>query len=287
MSLMHDAIKAFDEPQAPSPRQVVAAPRSGGSVFWSSVGGFTVVMLLGLGGYLLWQYLNPAPTLPTESATPMARVESSQPEPLASAPNLPSSLPETEVETERVAALAPPVNPTNTAPTSTPPPATGPETAPAAKAPTKPARSTSTARAARRPKAVAERVEHAPPTPPEPSPQQNFQAFVQAMQAKDVERANTHLNALAGQLPPSSLSLLRARAWYALETGQTAAAQDYYKSLLERLPGDEEASVNLAALELQAQRIEPARKLLREALVQHPDSEEIKAALARFRSPQE
>ena len=285
MSLMHDAIKAFDEPQAPSPRQVVAAPRSGGSVFWSSVGGFTVVMLLGLGGYLLWQYLNPAPTLPIESAAPMARAETSQPEPLASAPSLPSSLPEVEVETERVAALAPPVNPTNTAPTSAPPPATGPETPPAAKAPTKPARSTM--RAARRPKAVTERVEPAPPTPPEPSPQQNFQAFVQAMQAKDVERASARLNALASQLPPSSLSLLRARAWYALETGQTAAAQDYYKSLLERLPGDEEASVNLAALELQAQRIEPARKLLREALVQHPDSEQIKAALARFRSPQE
>ena len=257
MSLMHDAIKAFDEPQAPSPRQEVAAPRSGGSVFWSSVGGFTVVMLLGLGGYLLWQYLNPAPTLPIESAAPMARAETSQPEPLASAPSLPSSLPEVEVETERVAALAPPVNPTNTAPTSAPPPATGPETAAAAKAPTKPARST--ARSTRRPKAVAERVEPAPPTPPEPSPQQNFQAFVQAMQAKDVERASARLNAMnlprATPAPPWEVTFSFARAIQqpALQIwgGNDANRPDAQRALLHRAACNRAARRGLYSADLE------------------------------------
>ncbi len=113
--------------------------------------------------------------------------------------------------------------------------------------------------------------------------EKRFALFLQAMKTSDLPGAQTQLQHLRRQMTGNSMTLLRAEAWFALASGDTAGARARYTSLLERLPGDEEASINLASLELREQHVEPARRLLHEALTQNPDSEAVKAALARFR----
>lgn len=114
--------------------------------------------------------------------------------------------------------------------------------------------------------------------------EQRFNAFLQAMRAGDMTGAGEHLAALRRDLPPGSVSLLRAEGWYALASGNADAAARIYQDLLDRLPGDEEASINLASIEARRQRGETARKILADAVRVHPESESLKSALARFQA---
>ncbi len=114
--------------------------------------------------------------------------------------------------------------------------------------------------------------------------EQRFNAFLQAMRTGDMSGAGQHLAALRRDLPPGSVSLLRAEGWYALAGGDADAAASIYQDLLDRLPGDEEASINLASIEARRQRGESARKILADAVRVHPESESLKSALARFQA---
>ena len=158
-----------------------------------------------------------------------------------------------------------------------------------------------------RPPALRPRA--APPAPPAPSParsqvqalavvpvsrpvappvaipvEQRFGLFLQAMRSHDLPTAEQHLAALRRDLPRSSVSLLRAEGWYALAQGDTDGAARHYQDILERLPGDEEASINLAGVESRRQRTEVARQILADGVRAHPESESLKSALAGFRA---
>ncbi|GAA6121395.1 tetratricopeptide repeat protein [Acidovorax sp. FG27] len=126
-------------------------------------------------------------------------------------------------------------------------------------------------------------VRTAPPAAAMPV-EQRFNLFLQGMRANDLVAAEQHLAALRRELPAGSLSLLRAEGWFALARGDADAAAATYQNILNRLPGDEEASINLASIEARRQRTEAARQVLAEAVRLHPESESLKAALARFRS---
>ncbi|WP_160319374.1 tetratricopeptide repeat protein, partial [Paracidovorax avenae] len=125
----------------------------------------------------------------------------------------------------------------------------------------------------------------APASAPAAMPvEQRFNAFLQAMRAGDLPGAGQHLAALRRELSPGSVSLLRAEGWYALAGGDAVAAARIYQDILDRLPGDEEASINLASIEARRDRAESARRILADAVRLHPESESLKAALARFQA---
>ncbi len=124
-----------------------------------------------------------------------------------------------------------------------------------------------------------------PITPGRASPataHQQFDAFMQAMRSNDLTVADSRLAALRQELGPNSLTLLRAESWLALAHKDLVAARRGYTALLERLPGDEEASINLASVELQENHVAAAREVLSDALRTHPDSEALSGAIARF-----
>lgn len=116
------------------------------------------------------------------------------------------------------------------------------------------------------------------------SAEQHFNQFLLAMRNGDLPGAERHLVALRAGLPQGSVSLLRAEGWHAMARDDRDGAARHYQAILDRLPGDEEASVNLASIELRRQRTEPARQILADALRMHPESEALKSALAGFRS---
>jgi hypothetical protein len=109
-------------------------------------------------------------------------------------------------------------------------------------APARPAAARTPARAARAPVAPAPQA-----APEEDMPaEKRFALFLQAMKTSDLPAAQTQLQRLRQQMTGNSMTLLRAEAWFALASGDVAGARARYTGLLERLPGDEEASINLA-----------------------------------------
>lgn len=109
-----------------------------------------------------------------------------------------------------------------------------------------------------------------------------FARYVTAMKegrGADAERA---LGTLRERLPAGSIGLLRAQAWYDLRAGRDAAAADGYRAIIERMPGDEEAAINLASIQARQQKTEEARATLDAAVRLQPDSAALRAALAQF-----
>ena len=94
--------------------------------------------------------------------------------------------------------------------------------------------------------------------------------------------AERELAALKARLPEGSLGLLRAQAWFDLRAGHDAAAGDGYRAILERMPGDEEAAINLASIQSRQQKPEEARATLDAAVRLQPGSAALRAALAQF-----
>lgn len=74
-------------------------------------------------------------------------------------------------------------------------------------------------------------------------------ALDSALAANDVEAIPLLLATLSRQLPGNSLTLLRARAWAAHSQGDGDTAETHYRTILRRVPNDEQAGVNLALLE--------------------------------------
>ncbi|MDP5238570.1 hypothetical protein Q9Q94_03465 [Uliginosibacterium sp. 31-16] len=104
------------------------------------------------------------------------------------------------------------------------------------------------------------------------APELLFADFSGALEKNDLERGKALLDQLAATLPSNSLSLLRAQAWYAVRGGDLTGANRLYRNLLERLPGDENASLNLASLEARAGRPGEAFILINDLLQRDPES---------------
>jgi len=109
-----------------------------------------------------------------------------------------------------------------------------------------------------------------------------FARFVAAMKNNQTADAERELAALKSRLPAGSLGLLRAQAWFDLRGGNDAAAAEQYRAILDRMPGDEEAAINLASIHSRRGKPEEARATLDGALRLSPDSAALRSALGQF-----
>lgn len=109
--------------------------------------------------------------------------------------------------------------------------------------------------------------------------QRRVASFTEAMQRKEFDAARRDLDALAGQLAPDSLTLLRLRAWHALATADAPRARDLYEQILNRVADDENAAINLSVLDARDGRMDSARERLRRLLSRNPGSPQIASAL--------
>lgn len=105
-----------------------------------------------------------------------------------------------------------------------------------------------------------------------PSTEVIFPEFLKALDRGDAVASRGQLDKLVASLPPDSLTLLRAQAWYAIKTGDETSARKYYETLLARKTGDEEASINLAAIESKMGHADSAMAILSDAMRNNPDS---------------
>lgn len=111
-----------------------------------------------------------------------------------------------------------------------------------------------------------------------------FSAIARAIESGDEAEARAQLSRLEQELPATSLTLLRAQAWV-LNTGAGAdvpTVRAAYTAILARLPDDENALLNLSALELKAGKLDAARALVASALSANPDSPAARAAQQRI-----
>src|SRR3990167_62688 len=277
MSLIHDALKSMDAPQEPKPA-VVRAPAvaaRGRPAWLDAVLAFAVVVGVGVLGWWLWQTQR-------QPQADMARVAAVPANPAATPP-LPA---ETAPPVLAGGAGAPAPAPLQQAPlspapeTSTPPVVAAEARSEVQKAPV---------RAAPRP-APVRRVRPAPPVDSaaavpavdDTQLELRFARFVVAMKESRSDDAERELAALRERLPAGSLGLLRAQAWFDLRAGRDAAAEGGYRAILERMPGDEEAAINLASIQSRQQKSEEARATLDAAARLQPDSAALRAALAQF-----
>jgi hypothetical protein len=109
-----------------------------------------------------------------------------------------------------------------------------------------------------------------------------YAAIGRALETGDRAAAQNALNSLEQELPASSLTLLRARAWVAGSGTDIAAARNAYSAILARLPEDENALLNMAALEAKDGKMDIARTLIGQALSANPESAAAKAAHQRL-----
>lgn len=268
MSLIHDALKSMDAPAASVPltaRPPAAVQRP---AWWGGVLAFAGVLGVGGLGWAVWQSQQPAMgPPPTVAAAPAPAVSL----PLAS-PTVPSA---PVVADAGVAAPAsePASVPVTPAPVSAAMP-------PVAKILEKKSAAAQHPRIKSAPKIKEPQV--AAPAVDDTPVELRFARFVTAMKAGQTADAERELAALKERLPAGSLGLLRAQAWFDLKAGRDAAAADGYRAILERLPGDEEAAINMASIQSRQLRTEEARATLDDAARLQPDSAALRAALAQF-----
>jgi hypothetical protein len=105
-----------------------------------------------------------------------------------------------------------------------------------------------------------------------------------AIDARQHDDAKALLQQLARKLPPESITLLRLRAWHALKSGDIQGAQALYRGIVERLPDDESASINLALSHWKLGQKEEARRVVAALAERRPESESVRQALVQFGS---
>ena len=315
MSLIHDALKSMDAPQDSKPAMARASKAAvrGRPAWLDAMLAFAVVLGAGILGWFVWQTQMkpkalpppmvaapnpvrapaPAPVAVTspvaETAAPAAAPASTMA--AAPAPAVPALA---AVPTPAVAAAAPaaaPVQSPTPAPAVAVEPAApktvlaagprGETVAPAAAAVNRSGTTRQARGVNRSTTAAAPAVAPAPAVDDAPV-ELRFARFVAAMKESRTADAERELAALKERLPAGSLGLVRAQAWFDLRAGRDAAAADGYRTILERLPGDEEAAINLASIQSRQQKTEEARATLDAASRLQPDSAALRAALAQF-----
>ncbi len=101
-------------------------------------------------------------------------------------------------------------------------------------------------------------------------------SFRDAMAQGDHAKAKTALGSLEAGLSPQSLTLLRMQAWYAVDSGNDSTARGIYTSVLQRLPDDINAGVNVALIDWRAGQHAGALQRINAMYTQHPDSDLVK-----------
>lgn len=313
MSIIHEALKSMDGPQTSTPDTPASQRRkrtSAESSWLAAVLAFSAVVGAGVLGWYVWQgqlqallpFTKTAPRAGSASPAPAATL-------LAAAPMTPVSLQAMPAPVEAADTAPAPVASTAQTPVpgqdplpvatvataSTAMPADG-GMAPVALTGAAPAPAMARSQESSAPnrRLVSRPARQARPRPAEtitaaPAPTAEdvpvellFARFVSAMQGGQTAQAELALAALAEKLPAGSLGLLRAQAWFALQAGRDSAAADLYRTILERLPGDEGAAINLASIQSRQQQPEEARATLDAAKRLQPDSAALRAALAQF-----
>lgn len=315
MSLIHDALKSMDAPQDSKPAMARASKAAvrGRPAWLDAMLAFAVVLGAGILGWFVWQTQmkpkalpppmaaapNPVPApapAPVAVTSPVAETAAPAAAPastMAAAPS-PAVPALAAVPTPAVAAAAPaaaPVQSPTPAPAVAVEPAApktvlaagprGETVAPAAAAVNRSGTTRQARGVNRSTTAAAPAVAPAPAVDDAPV-ELRFARFVAAMKESRTADAERELVALKERLPAGSLGLVRAQAWFDLRAGRDAAAADGYRTILERLPGDEEAAINLASIQSRQQKTEEARATLDAASRLQPDSAALRAALAQF-----
>ena len=315
MSLIHDALKSMDAPQDSKPAMARASKAAvrGRPAWLDAMLAFAVVLGAGILGWFVWQTQMKPKALPPPMAAAPNPVPAPAPAPVAvtspvaetaapaaapastmaaaPAPAVPALA---AVPTPAVAAAAPaaaPVQSPTPAPAVAVEPAApktvmaaGPRVETVAPAAAAVNRSSTTRQArgvTRSTTAAAPAVAPGPAVDDAPV-ELRFARFVAAMKESRTADAERELAALKERLPAGSLGLVRAQAWSDLRAGRDASAADGYRTILERLPGDEEAAINLASIQSRQQKTEEARATLDAASRLQPDSAALRAALAQF-----
>lgn len=109
-----------------------------------------------------------------------------------------------------------------------------------------------------------------------------FDRFNRALSARDHAQARQHLDTIQAALPASSVARWRAEAWFSYQTGELERARDAYRGLLDKLPGDENATLSLVAIEQRLEKPGPAREVLEASLRHNPNSAMLRTALDRL-----
>jgi tetratricopeptide (TPR) repeat protein len=109
-----------------------------------------------------------------------------------------------------------------------------------------------------------------------------FDALNQALENHDKVLAQSKLRGIQASLPESSVARLRAESWFAHQTDDLDNASRIYRRLLEKMPGDELTSVNLASIEKKRQRPGQAKDLLSKALHRNPSSSVLRSAIEQL-----
>jgi len=111
---------------------------------------------------------------------------------------------------------------------------------------------------------------------------QATQAVEAAVAANDLPAAQAALAHLERALPASSLTLLRMRAWVAHGSHDMATAESLYRQIIERVPDDMNAGVNIALLDARRGDVGDARDRLTRLSARHVRSPQVARALAEL-----
>jgi tetratricopeptide (TPR) repeat protein len=103
-----------------------------------------------------------------------------------------------------------------------------------------------------------------------------------AVGAHDAAANAAAIARLQALLPAGSLTLLRARAWAAHGGGDFAEAERLYRAILERVPDDEHAEVNLALLDARRGDVDDARARLDRLAARNARSPQVLQAIAEL-----
>lgn len=103
-----------------------------------------------------------------------------------------------------------------------------------------------------------------------------------AIQAKKTEEAQALLQQLETRLPAESITLLRLNAWNRMQGGDQVQAMALYRQIVQRLPGDESASINLALLHWQSGQQVEAKRLMGALAERHPESDVVQRYSREF-----
>lgn len=284
MSLIHDALKSMDAPAVSTPVASRPATTAARPAWLGGVLAFVSVLGAGGVGWMLWQdqlsdNINippqamvqsppvalPPPAPPVVAAPVAVPATAEAPTtltapPVAVAPAPPAAQAPAPV---RVAETAPPAAPAVVTAAAAKPMQASPRRAPAAVSATKEAA-------------------HSAPSVAETPVELLFARFVAAMKSGQQTDAEQALAALKQQLPAGAIGLVRAQAWFDLQAGRDTAAAEGYRTILDRMPGDEEAAINLASIQSRQHQSEEARATLDAAARLQPDSTALRAALSHF-----
>lgn len=300
MSLIHEALKANSAQSQgaksmSSPKPNRSADASGRPAWFDGLLSFIVVVGLGVLGWYAWQGITGSKTtVQSESAAVSSLDEQAQHRMAASASSLDSAAMLESGTAADLTATDPAAQQTTASEEWG---ATEAEAAsPMSGSAMAPSASTSesdvlvsapaiTQTATPRPRPVRRAAAPAPASPPpapEPSLESRFANFVTAIREDRTRDVQKEYAGLRARLPEGSLMLLRAQAWYELHMGRDESAADTYRRILERLPGDKEAAINLASIQARHQQTEEARATLDAAARLQPDSLELQSALSQF-----